>query len=419
MLPPAGIAFAYILRSRRRGRLMAQTSTDRTVIASLAAGGAASEDAMIEALHGFAQHIADAPDLSALLRSALLATTRVTGARHATVLLLDDQSQNIRYRVALDSGNLAPLELIAKPMMRRGLAGWVARERLAALIIDTEQDSRWLAGPGSGDLRSAIVAPLLLGSRMLGMITLGHETPGHFSNEHLRLLEVFCATVALAVEHAHFVSNSASAPDPWSAPAGAHIAPASRPDEVQPRPSARTIVALSAELRGLSSMMLALPPAVLFDDVLEAYFVRMDAIIRENGGDTDTIAGDTLLAIFARPEQAVDDAVGAAIQMRASAAQLGAHWRASLGVGTGSLDIGIARGEAAIGPLSMIHGTSHAVGPVVNVATRLRDLARAEILVAGDVAEQLQDQAIFVRALQPLRLHSGALQPIFRVSAKP
>jgi class 3 adenylate cyclase len=388
-------------------------------IASLAAGRAASDDIMIEALHGFAQHIADAPDLHTLLRSALLAAARLTGARHATVLLLDDQAQNIRYRVALDSDNLAPLELIAKPMMRRGLVGWVARERAPALIADTEQDSRWLPGPGLGDLRSAIVAPLLLGSRMLGMITLGHETPGHFSNEHLRLLEVFCATVALAVEHAQLVPDVASAPDPWSAPAGAKLAPTPMPEEPQPHPASRTIVALSAELRGLSSMVPDLSPAVLFEDVLDTYFARMDAVIRQKNGDIDSIAGDTLLAIFARTEHAADDAVGAAIQMRESAAQLEAHWRANLGVGVGSLDIGIARGEAAIGPLSIGLGTSRAVGPVVNVAARLRALARAEILISGDVAVQLQDQAFFVRALQPLRLPNGAIQPIFCVNARP
>ena len=395
-------------------------------MASLAEGGAASENDTIEALYGFAQQIAEAPELSSLLRSALLAATRLTGARHATALLLDEQAQNIRYRVALDSGNLAPLELIAKPMMRHGLAGWVARERVAVLVADTEQDSRWLPGPGSGDLRSAIVAPLLLGTRMLGMITLGHETPNHFTNEHLRLLEVFCATVALAVEHTHFASNSASgiptqggAPDPWSAPAGAKLPPAPRPDEAQPLASARKIVALSAALHGLSSMALDLPPAVLFDAVLDSYFARMDAIIRQCGGDIDSVAGDTLLAIFARPEQAADDAVGAAIQMRESAAQLGVHWRANLGVGAGSLDIGIARGEAAIGVLSMSHGACRAIGPVVSVATRLRDLARDEILVSGDVAEQLHDQAFSVRALQPLRLHNGVMQSIFHVSTKP
>jgi class 3 adenylate cyclase len=162
-----------------------------------------------------------------------------------------------------------------------------------------------------------------------------------------------------------------------------------------------------------------LPPAVLFDDVLDAYFARMEEIIRQHGGDIESVAGDSLLAIFARSAQAADDAVGAAIQMRATAAQLGALWRANLGVGVGSLDIGIARGEAAIGPFSLSHGASRAVGPVVGAATRLRDLARAEILVSGDVAEQLHDQPCSLQELQPLRLHGGAIQPIFRVSALP
>ncbi|MEO7911225.1 MAG: GAF domain-containing protein [Roseiflexaceae bacterium] len=391
---------------------MSQTSTDGT-IASRAAGELASGGDTIEALHRFALHIADAPDLNALLRSALLAAARSTGARHATALLLDEHAQHIRYRVALDSGNLAPLELIAKPMMRSGLAGWVARERVAVLIADTEQDSRWLPGPGLGDLRSAIVAPLLLGPRLLGMITLGHETPSFFSNQHLRLLEVLCATVALAVAHACIVDDSANAPDPWSAPAGAKIAPVA--NDAPPRPYARTVVALSAELRGLSSMMPELPPAVLFDDVLDAYFARMDVIIRHHGGDIDSLAGDTLLAIFSRPEQAI----GAAIRMRESASQLGAQWRERLGISVGSLDIGIAGGEVAIGTLGLSHGASRAVGPVVSMATRLRDLARGEVLVAGDVAAQLHDQAFFIRALQPLRLRDGVVQPIFRVSAKP
>jgi class 3 adenylate cyclase len=381
-------------------------------MAALAVGESASNDDMIEVLHRFALHIADAPDLSALLRSALLAAAQSTGARHATALLLDQQAQHIRYRVALDSGNLAPLELIAKPMMRSGLAGWVARERVAVLIADTEQDVRWLPGPGLGDLRSAIVAPLLLGTRMLGMITLGHETPNHFSNEHLRLLEVLCATVALAVEHAQVVANSASAPDPWSAPAGAKLAPMA--DDRWPRPCARTIVALSAELRGLSRMTLALPPTVLFDDVLEAYFARMDVIIRQHSGDIDSVAGDTLLAIFSHPQQAA----GASIRMRESAAQLRAHWRETLGVSADTMDIGIAGGEVAIGSLSLSLGASRAVGPALSVASRLRELASDEILVAGDIAQQLHDQAFSIRALRPLRLPDGVLQPIFRVSAK-
>src|SRR5262249_15365623 len=293
-----------------------------------------------------------------------------------TALLLDDQAQHIRYRVALDNGNLAPLELVAKPMMRRGLAGWVARERVGVLIADTEHDSRWLPGPGLGDLRSAIVAPVLLGARMLGMITLGHEMPGHFSSAHLRLLEVLCAPVALAVECAHAVPDLPSAPDPWSAPAGAKLQGATEPNQAFPRPAGRTIVTLSAVLRGLTSTAMELQPEVLFDDVLDAYFALMVSIVQQYGGDVDSIAGDALLAIFSRSEQGANAAVRAALQMRASAAHLGARWRANLGVNVGSLDIGIARGEAAIGALSLNPSASRAVGPVVEAATRLRDLAR-------------------------------------------
>lgn len=395
-----------------------QTSTDRTATAPLAAVSQASEDSSLEALHGFAQDIASAPDLDALLRSALLAAARLTGARHATALLLDDQAQHIRYRVALDSGNLAPLDLVAKPMMSRGLAGWVARERVPALVADTEQDSRWLPGPGLGDLRSAIVVPLLLGPRLLGMITLAHELPEFFSYRHLRLLEVVCAPVALAVDHARSTTDISSPPDPWSAPAGAKLTPPPAPSTPSAPPSARLIVALAAELRGLTGLAKDLPPETLFDDVLDAYFALMDAIVRHYGGDVDSIAGDTLLATFSDPERGAADAASAALEMRASVAQLAAQWRAGLGVSAGSLDIGIARGEAAVGALSLSPGASRAVGPVVGIATRLRDLARGgEILVSGDVVGEL-GEAFAIRALRPLRLSDGAAQPIFHLSAK-
>jgi class 3 adenylate cyclase len=184
------------------------------------------------------------------------------------------------------------------------------------------------------------------------------------------------------------------------------------------RPSTHLIVALAAQLRGLTNLAVDLPPEALFDEVLDAYFALMDAIVRRYGGEVDSIAGDTLLATFSRSGHDAADAASAALEMRASAAQLAAQWRVNLGVSAGSLDIGIARGEAVVGVLSLEPGASRAVGPVVGVAMRLRDLARGgEILVSGDVAEQL-GETFAVRALRPLRLVDGAAQPIFHVSAK-
>jgi class 3 adenylate cyclase len=389
---------------------------DRMATAPLAAGSGASEGDTIATLHHFALDLAGHPDLNEILRNALLAATRLSGSQHATVLLIDEQSEHIRYRVALDSGNLAPLELIAKPMMSKGLAGWVARERRTALVPDTEHDPRWLPGPGLGDLRSAIVAPLIYGDRTLGVMTLGHESPGHYTDEHLRLVELLCAPVALAIDHARLSASLTGEHDPRLAPAEIS-SPQSSAWPAAERPIACDVVALSAELHGLIAATAKLTPEALFDDVLNVYFTAMDRIIRSHAGAVDTIAGDTLLAIFRRAEQTPAKAVRAALEMREAAQRLSAHWRTHLRLNAGTLDIGIARGPAVIGGIGVSHNASHAVGDVIGEAARLRELARTgEILVSSAVAEGLDSSAApTVEPLQPLRLRDGVTRQIFRI----
>jgi class 3 adenylate cyclase len=178
-------------------------------------------------------------------------------------------------------------------------------------------------------------------------------------------------------------------------------------------------VALSAKLRGLTALADRLTPEALFNDVLNAYFQAIDEIARQHQGAIDNIAGDTLLAIFSRSEQAAADAVRSALAMRAAVQRLTAHWRAEFGIGVSSLDIGIARGTAAIGGLSVLQGASYAIGEVVGAAARLRELARGgEILLSGTVAAELDASVFSVEALQPLRLLEGAPQQIFRIATR-
>jgi class 3 adenylate cyclase len=390
---------------------------DRTKTAALAAEAESSKGDTIATLHSFAQDLAAHLDLNDLLRNALLAAARLTGAQHGTALLIDEQSEQISCRVALDNGNLAPLELVARPMMRKGLAGWVARERQAVLVPDTEQDPRWLPGPGLGDLRSAIVAPLSFGTHLLGVMTLGHELPGHFVADHLHLLEVLCAPVALAVDHARLATALATNALPEQPGPRSETQRSQLP--ARPAPSDRPIVALSAKLRGLSAAAGRLTPEALVNNVLNAYFQAIDEIVRQHQGTVDSLAGDTLLAIFSHSEQAATDAVRSALGMRLAAQRLTAHWRAEFGIGTGSLDVGIARGVAAIGGMGVLHGVHYAVGEVVGAAERLRELARGgEILLSSTVAAELEAGVFSIEALQPLRLLEGAPQQIFRISTR-
>jgi two-component system, NtrC family, sensor histidine kinase KinB len=102
---------------------------------------------------------------------------------------------------------MAQLSLVT----REGLAGWVLSHGQSVLVEDTQTDPRWI--PSDPELvptyvhmanptRSAVSVPLLGRDGVVGVITLGHFEPGHFSADDLRLLYATAETVGLAIENA-------------------------------------------------------------------------------------------------------------------------------------------------------------------------------------------------------------------------
>lgn len=76
-------------------------------------------------------------------------------------------------------------------VFKQGLAGWVARQKQAALVSNTLDDPRWLVRAweeGQGTSRSAISVPLLVDDRVMGVMTLVRNQPGEFNQEDLTLL---------------------------------------------------------------------------------------------------------------------------------------------------------------------------------------------------------------------------------------
>lgn len=380
-----------------------QTSPSRGRSAALADSGAFAEGGAIAALRQLAITLAGGAGLSEALRHALLIAARLTDSPHATILLLDERGEQIRYRVTLESGNVAPLEMVARPMMRKGLAGWVARERRAALVQDTETDERWLPGPGLGDLRSAIAAPLICGDRVSGILTLGHERARHYGDWHMDVAQIVAAQVALALASARATFESAEP----------------RPNEPSPcePPRACDLVALAAGLRGLNGAAERVPPTIFFEDISRAFFQAMTEASHLHDGVVDHLGGDGLLVTFAGAA-GPPAAVRAALDMQAAARELAARWRARFDLDVGGLDVGIAHGRAVVGHIDDELG-SRAMGEVVDQAVRLQGLARGgEILVSASVAAALPpDFSRAVAKLPPLRLGARAPQQIFNVGA--
>jgi class 3 adenylate cyclase len=369
----------------------------------------------LAALEQSAHDLGDDQDLDEVLRRVLAAAAALTASSHATVLLLDDTSDHITHRIVLDSGNIAPLELVAGPMMRQGLAGWVVRERRAVLVQDTEQDSRWLPGPGLGDLRSALVAPLLLAGRPLGVLTLGHDQPGHYEEEHLRLLEALGAQAALAIENARLVSGRQ--------PVEGAVAVSTGSPAHAGQPGAQDALVIYADLRGLARAGDRLAPEVLVGEVLDVFAQTLAEVARRYDGAVEQRSGDGFLAIFGHAEPRSDGAlraVQAALAIRQAAARLRASWRARLGVDIG-VAVGIGRGRV-VGRVGTEDRPNYTpIGDAVTLASRLQALARpGEILAAAEVVEGLNGAGarFDIEALPPLPLGGRhGPQRIYRVDS--
>jgi len=93
-------------------------------------------------------------------------------------------------------------------VLDKGLAGWVSRHRQMGLIADTETDDRWLTLPDQPyKVRSALAVPILRGTELLGILTLLHSVPNHFTSKSAALMQATTNQIALVLENARLYSK--------------------------------------------------------------------------------------------------------------------------------------------------------------------------------------------------------------------
>lgn len=157
----------------------------------------------LEQLGGLARASTTAPHLERVLREMLDVTVALTDSVTSSLLLLDDE-QSVLKQSLLFRREVGQVEatILATRVLSQGLAGWVAEHRTIALIPDTEQDERWLTLPDAPyTARSAMALPLLYQNRLLGVLTLAHPHPHHYTPTHQMLMGVAADQMAAALHH--------------------------------------------------------------------------------------------------------------------------------------------------------------------------------------------------------------------------
>lgn len=142
-----------------------------------------------------------------LLNTIMDLASRVVGAETASLLLLDPETDELYFDVAL---GLDPEVSKIRLKMGQGIAGTVAQEGKPVIINDVASDPRWssIVDKQSGfKTRSIIAAPMMIKDRLIGVVEALNHTDGPFSFTDLRIFEAFASQAAIAIDNARLFSS--------------------------------------------------------------------------------------------------------------------------------------------------------------------------------------------------------------------
>jgi class 3 adenylate cyclase len=150
-------------------------------------------------------------------------------------------------------------------------------------------------------------------------------------------------------------------------------------------PHRARIAVLFCDLRGFTSFSSVAEPEEVIE-VLEAFYATVGLALDAQQATVGSFAGDGIMAYFGDPvplEDPAGTAVELAVDLNDQMREVVAGWkRRGMDVGCG---MGLAFGFATVGPVGFDGRTDYtALGPTVNLASRLCDLAGdGEILIDG------------------------------------
>jgi len=190
---------------------------ERTQELADAMGELTAERDRVETLYRITSELAASLDLDHVLNRALKLTVEAVEADQASILMLEshalageiESSGRLINRAAWGKEVTLPTGGAPTRFSKgEGLAGWVVEHREAAIVPDIRQDPRWVEVDAPDErkkrqYRSALVVPLMAGGgEVRGALLLLHAQPGHFDEDHLRLVETAAVQVTNAINNA-------------------------------------------------------------------------------------------------------------------------------------------------------------------------------------------------------------------------
>jgi class 3 adenylate cyclase/tetratricopeptide (TPR) repeat protein len=175
----------------------------------------------------------------------------------------------------------------------------------------------------------------------------------------------------------------------------------------------RIITAVFSDLSGYTAMSEHLGPEAT-KTITTRIFSEAAAIAKRFGGRLDRLVGDCALILFGIPRLHEDDPVRAlktAIEIHAFVDSLNSEELVSRIGRSLAMHTGVNTGTVLAGPTNLEAGSESAVGDAMNLASRLKDVAKAGQIYVGAETYRLTAPLFDYEALPPLKL-KGKADPV-------
>ncbi|MDT8369242.1 MAG: GAF domain-containing protein [Longimicrobiales bacterium] len=139
--------------------------------------------------------------LEKLLEALLQRAVRLLGVTGGELAIFDEEREEL---VIVAGHEMGANAVGTRMAIGEGAMGHVARTKEPLVIPDYQEWAGRSEQYTQDTVQSVVAAPLMIGSRLVGVIAAVHADPGHaFDGEDLRLLDLFAPQAAVAIENAH------------------------------------------------------------------------------------------------------------------------------------------------------------------------------------------------------------------------
>jgi sigma-B regulation protein RsbU (phosphoserine phosphatase) len=161
-----------------------------------------TEPLQVDFLHRLADALNATLDLNTLMHRVADLVRAVIDYKIFAILLINDRTQELWMRFQI--GHSQENERI-RVKMGRGVVGQAALQRQSILVEDVREYEHYIAA--NPQVSSELAVPLIVKNRVIGVLDLESETPGYFTIEHQRLLELAASRIAIAIENARLYTR--------------------------------------------------------------------------------------------------------------------------------------------------------------------------------------------------------------------